>query len=106
MQDFGDFIGGLAGEVHIEHSLHYCCFRWDDFGVPVLTFLVAEHSVIHKDGSAFFEVLSVRPSNILADAFGFGLCESCVYDKVQFAITFQRIDVLFLKVDAHADFFE
>ena len=28
------------------------------------------------------------------------MCESCVYDKVQFAIAFQCIDVLFLEVDA------
>ena len=100
------FIGRLSREVHIEDSLHDDRFLGNDLRVAIFTFFVAEGTAVHKGNLAVLEFLSLCPCDILTDTLGFGLCETCVYNEVQFAIAFQRIDVLFLEVDTHADLLE
>ena len=39
--------------------------------------------------------------DILADAFGFGLCKPCVDDQIEFAVDLQCVYILLLEVDAN-----
>ena len=106
MQGLGDHIQGHSGKVHGEDSLDHLGFLGDDLGLAVLTLAIAEQFLVLEHGSAFLELFSERPCYILTNALGLGLCETCVYDEVQFAVVLEGVDLLFLEVYADAFCFE
>ena len=87
----------IRDRVHGVDAFHDFGFLGDDYRLSIFSLFVTQQFLEHEDGLAVLEVFSVTPCDVLADALGFGLGEACIYDEVQFAVAFQRIDVLFLK---------
>ena len=67
----------------------------------VCTLAVSQKALIVEYGLALLKSLTKSPGDILADAFGFGLCEPCVDDQIELAVDLQCVYILLLEVDAN-----
>lgn len=91
----------LSCEEHLKNPLYDGRFLRYDLRLGVLAFPVAQQPLVLKAHFPIFKIFAVGPCDVLADALGFGLCEACVNDKIQFAVIFQRVNVLFLKENSN-----
>src|SRR5699024_6653736 len=73
----------------------------DDLRFSVCTLAVSQKALIVEYGLALLKSLTKSPGDILADAFGFRLCEPCVDDQIEFAVDLQCVYILLLEVDAN-----
>ena len=60
-------------------------------GSPSAPLRYPEKALIVEYGLALLKSLTKSPGDILADAFGFGLCEPCVDDQIEFAVDLQCV---------------
>ena len=102
LHHLGDFVHGFSSQIEIEDAFHDGRFTRYDLRLTVSTLFIAKEPLVYEHWCSFLELLANAPSNVLTDAFGFGLCEASIDDQIQLAVCLECVDLLLLKVDADA----
>ena len=102
LHHLGDFVHGFSSQIEIEDAFHDGRFARYDLRLTVSALSIAEEPLVHEHWGSFLELFANAPSNVLTDAFGFGLCEASIDDQIQLAVCLECVDLLLLKVDADA----
>ena len=102
LHHLGNIVHGFSSQIEIEYTFHDGRFTRYDLRLTVSTLFIAKEPLIYEHWCSFLELLANAPSNVLTDAFGFGLCEASIDDQIQLAVCLECVNLLLLKVDADA----
>ena len=102
LHHLGNIVHGFSSQIEIEYTFHDGRFTRYDLRLTVSTLFIAKEPLVYEHWCSFLELLANAPSNVLTDAFGFGLCEASIDDQIQLAVCLECVDLLLLKIDADA----